>query len=248
MKVYLPPSVRSFDRNFKIISPWIDHVPFGYDIVEAIKPKLTVELGTHNGLSFFSFCQSLIDNHIDGLAYAVDTWEGEKHSGEYDDSVYATVADFCRENYAGCSYLMRMLFADALRHFGDESIDILHVDGLHTYDAVSEDFSTWFPKVKPGGIVLFHDVTARTSDYGVWRFWEELTSGDYETYHFNHSYGLGVLRKAGGDRSADSQLIDIMFNGSVEDQDMLRAFYVFAARYNVTKNRPPMVMQKKTDH
>lgn len=245
MKIYLPPSVRSFDQNFKIISPWIDHVPFGYDIVEAIKPKLIVELGTHHGLSFYTFCQSLIDNHLDSIAYAVDTWEGEKHAGEYDDSVYAKVADFCRENFPGCSYLMRMLFQDAVLHFSDESIDLLHIDGLHTYDAVLDDFNSWFPKVRPGGIVLFHDIVARRSDFGVWRFWDELSSGSHETYHFNHSFGLGVLRKKGDGSRKDSQLEDIMFNGSKEEQETLRAFYVFASRYNVTKNRPPKVLNTK---
>jgi hypothetical protein len=245
MNIYLPPSVRSFSHNFRIISPWIDHVSFGYDLVEALSPKLTVELGTHSGLSFFTFAQSMIDHHLDGVCYAIDTWEGDLHTGEYDDRIYTTVADYCRENYPGCTYLMRMLFNEAVNHFGEESVDLLHIDGLHTYDAVSEDFSTWFPKVKDGGIILFHDIVARDSNFGVWKFWNELVDKDYETYHFNHSFGLGVLRKTGGDRSNDSQLLQLMFNSTREEKEKLRAFYVFAARYNATKNRAPVLRKNK---
>lgn len=238
MMIYLPPSVRHFNQRFKTISTWFDHVPFGYDLVEAIRPRTVVELGTHKGLSFFTFCQSMVDHHVDGLCHAVDTWEGEEHTGHYDDTVYQEVARFARENYAGCAYLMRMLFDEAVHHFSDESIDLLHIDGLHTYEAVSNDFSRWNSKVKPGGIILFHDIHARMKDFGVWKFWEEI-SPEYEAFQFDHGFGLGVLRMPGGDRESDPTLLRMMFNSNPEEQAALRAFYVFAARYNVVKDRRP---------
>ena len=45
--------MRGFDPLRRAFSTWVDHVSFGYDIVEAVKPKKVVELGTYNGLSFF---------------------------------------------------------------------------------------------------------------------------------------------------------------------------------------------------
>ena len=58
MRIYLPPSIRGFNvRRKKIFSTWTDHLPFGYDLAEALRPELLVELGTHNGASFFIFCQ-----------------------------------------------------------------------------------------------------------------------------------------------------------------------------------------------
>ena len=139
----------------------------------------------------------MVEHDIDGVAYAIDCWEGDEHTDAYDDSIYNDVADHARENYRGMTYLMRMFFSEALKHFEDESLDLLHIDGLHTYEAVKEDFTTWYPKVKPGGIVLFHDVMAKMMDFGAWKYFEELEKEHQDIFKFNHGFGLGVLRKTG---------------------------------------------------
>jgi len=229
MSVLVPPSLRRFTPSFSTFSTWTDHMPFGYDIVAAVQPKITVELGTQGGLSFFTFCQSIKENDIDGVCYAVDTWEGEEHTGKYDESVYENVRKHAHEQYAGFAYLMRMLFKDALNHFDNESIDLLHIDGLHTYDAVKEDFATWYPKVKPGGVILFHDVYARMMDFGAWKYWQEIAK-QYPSFEFRHGFGLGVLRKPGGD-SLSSPLLKTLFEGYEQDHADLRALYVHAAKH-----------------
>ncbi len=229
MQLYVPPSIRHFLPARMVFSTWVDHMAFGYDLVAELRPRTIVELGTHNGLSFFVFCQSIREHDIDALAYAVDTWEGEEHAGAYGEDVFNDVGNHARETYPGFSYLMRMLFDDAAGHFADESVDLLHIDGLHTYDAVSHDFALWYPKVKPGGIILFHDIASRMMDFGVWRFWDEIKT-QYPTFSFDQGYGLGVLRKPGGG-PLTGPLQQVMFDGSEGDHAELRAFYRFAARY-----------------
>lgn len=204
-------------------------MPFGYDITAAIRPNITVELGTQGGLSFFTFCQSIKENDIDGVCYAVDTWEGEVHTGKYDESVYQSVQEHARKEYAGFAYLMRMLFSEAITHFDNDSIELLHIDGLHTYDAVKEDFEMWYPKVKPGGVILFHDVYARMMDFGAWKFWQEIAQ-QFPSFEFRHGFGLGVLQKPGGTPNTDP-LLSALFKGSEQDHAQLRALYVHAAKY-----------------
>jgi len=229
MNVYYPPSLQKFEPRRMVLSTWVDHMPFAYDLVECLRPEVVVELGTYNGLSFFTFCQSMQENDIEGLCYAVDTWRGDDHTGAYDGSIIDDVRAHAREHYRGFTYLMRMYFNEALPHFTDESVDLLHIDGLHTYEAVREDFTGWYPKVKPGGIVLFHDIEAKMEDYGVWRFWEELAPR-YESFDFRHGFGLGVLRKPGGERGRHP-LLQLLFDSSEEEQRKLRQFYVHAGEF-----------------
>ena len=93
--------MRGFQPRRRAFSTWVDHVSFAYDLVEAIRPRKVVELGAYNGMSFFAFCQSMIDNNVEGLCYAVDTWGGDDHTGDYDDSVFNDVRQHARQHYRG---------------------------------------------------------------------------------------------------------------------------------------------------
>jgi len=233
--LWLPPSLSGFSAAYMTFSTWTDHLPFAYDLVSALRPRLFVELGTQAGQSYFAICQAMKENRVDGLAYGVDTFAGDAHTGADGPGLYERVLKYNRENYHGFSYLMRMLFAEALNHFDDGTIDLLHIDGLHTYGAVREDFESWYPKVRPGGIILFHDIRARMMDFGAWKFWDEVEAGQHgahETFAFDHGFGLGVLRKAGGAREHDPDLLRFLFAGGAEGAARLRAFYVHAAKFH----------------
>ena len=40
-------------------SSWLEHVPFAFWLVETHRPQVLVELGSHYGVSYFSFCQAI---------------------------------------------------------------------------------------------------------------------------------------------------------------------------------------------
>ena len=114
---------------------WLGHVAFGYMLVSEFRPNLLVELGTHWGNSYFSFCQAVRDQQLNTKCFAVDSWEGDPQAGFYDNAIFDTVS---KQNaqYESFSTLKRMFFDDAVSSFDDESIDILHIDGFHSYEAV----------------------------------------------------------------------------------------------------------------
>ena len=151
-----------------------------------------MELGVHKGDSYFGFCQAVASLGLSTRCFGVDTWKGDEHSGFYGEEVFAEFAAYNGSRYGGFSTPLRMLFSEALDSFAEGSIDILHIDGYHSYDAVAVDFEAWLPKMSRRGVVLLHDIAVRDRDFGVWRFWEEV-KGRFPSFGFSHAAGLGVL-------------------------------------------------------
>jgi hypothetical protein len=180
---------------------WIGHLHFAYFIISYLKPRRFVELGTHTGNSYFSFCQSVKDHDIPTICNAVDTWMGDKHAGFYGNEVFERVNYYNKNNFSDFSSLKRKSFDDALNDYEDGSIDLLHIDGHHSYEAVHHDFNSWLRKLAPGAVVLFHDIAYRDKGFGVWQLWDELKK--IYTRHCELSYysGLGVIQVTNCDQS-----------------------------------------------
>jgi GT2 family glycosyltransferase len=200
-------------------SAWTEHAPFAFWLVNALRPRRFVELGTYQGYSYFSFCQAVQRIGCDTSAYAIDTWSGDEHGGFYDDSVYEAAQEHNQARYSGFSTLIRSTFAAALPYFQDRSVDLLHVDGRHYYEDVKQDFLQWAPKLAPHAIVLFHDTNVRERNFGVWRFFKEL-SAERRTFEFYHGNGLGVVAN-----DAVPETLKPLFSAGLESSGEIRALY-----------------------
>jgi hypothetical protein len=173
-------------------SAWVEHAPFAFWLVATHRPRTIVELGSHTGYSFLCFCQAVKKLGLDTKVFAVDTWAGDEHAGFYADKIYSDLRNYQEPRYGEFSTLIRATFDDALSHFEDGSIDLLHIDGRHFYEDVKHDFESWRSKLSSRAVVLFHDTRVRRSNFGVHRLWAEL-SRDYPNFEFFHEHGLGVL-------------------------------------------------------
>ena len=172
---------------------WEGHRDFAYDLLQFVRPERLVELGSQYGCSLFSFCQAVRDFKLNTEINAVDMWSGDIGAEITGEEVYALVQKTAATYYPEVNlHLFQMCFDDARPNFADNSIDILHIDGGHTFEDVEHDFTTWLPKLKENGIVLFHDVYSPI-DQGSCDHWEK-TKKEYDCYFdFTHSCGLGIL-------------------------------------------------------
>ncbi|MGV8881102.1 MAG: class I SAM-dependent methyltransferase [Rhodoglobus sp.] len=202
-----------------VASGWLEHAPFAAWITSVVRPKTFVELGTHNGYSFFSFCEFTERLGTGATCYAVDTWEGDEHAGFYAEKIYEDVSVVASDLYPDTAKLLRGYFDDHVDGFADGSIDLLHIDGRHGYEDVLHDFESWLPKVANGGVVLFHDTTVLDRGFGVHRFWDEIRQ-KYPSFGFEHGNGLGVIGI--GDYPA---VLNALFTASPAEVERIQDFY-----------------------
>jgi hypothetical protein len=205
---------------------WVGHIPFAYLLVDLLKPGCLVELGTDAGNSYLAFCQAVQALQLPTACFAVDTWQGDEHARHYGDEVYQRLKAQHDPRYGEFSRLLRCRFEQALENFADGSIDLLHIDGFHSYEAVREDFESWLPKLSEQAVVLLHDTQVEGREFGVGRYFGELKQR-YPSFEFTHANGLAVL--AVGSRKAPAVAAFMEYAGQQGAQ--LRAFFeALAAR------------------
>ncbi len=89
--------------------------------------------------------------------------------------------------------------ADAVRQveawLGGGPLDVLHLDGPHTYEGVRQGWNDYAPLVRPGGIVVIHDVepTGPHAIFGAQQLFREREK-DHRTQlcHMKWQEGLGI--------------------------------------------------------
>lgn len=173
-------------------SAWGEHIPLLFSIFSVLKPRRYVELGVHNGASFFAGCQAVESLQLDTTCVAVDSWLGDSHAGFHSTDVFDGFRKRINAKYGSFAGYIRSDFSAAVANFEDGSIDLLHIDGFHSTAAVRHDFETWLPKMSERGVILFHDTNEFKSDFGVWKFWNSIREA-YPYLEFGHCHGLGVL-------------------------------------------------------
>jgi GT2 family glycosyltransferase len=215
----LPICLARPHRRSGLSAAWVEHIPFGMNLVAVLRPSTLVELGTHGGDSYCAFCQAVVAERLPTRCYAVDTWSGDSQSGQYGPDVLADLHAHHDPLYGGFSSLIQATFDQARAHFAEGSVDLLHIDGLHTLEAVEADLAGWLPKVSATGVVVMHDINVRERDFGVWRAWEALKQ-KHPHFEFLHGHGLGIVAP-----NAVPEPLGPLFAASPADATVIRHFF-----------------------
>jgi hypothetical protein len=162
-----------------------EHAPFAFWIVEALRPRLLVELGVHLGISYLSFCQAVKRAALETRCIAINLRQSDTRGGSYGTEVLQRLRDYHDEKYITFSHLIQSSFDEASFNFDDQTIDLLHIDGFHTYQALKHDFMTWKPRLSKRGVILFHGTNNHVNNSGVCKLWNELQAQS-PSFEFTH--------------------------------------------------------------
>jgi cephalosporin hydroxylase len=165
-------------------------------LVQKLRPKTIVEIGTFKGGTLFVWCRT---NPQAELFVSIDL-PGGRYGGGYDRRRRRLYQEFLADRPQS-----RMVLVQADSHLSEtleelktalqeRLIDLLYVDGDHTYEGVKKDYELYSPLVRKGGVVAFHDIATRSQNCGVHQLWDELkrTRRTQEFVGDSSNKGIGV--------------------------------------------------------
>jgi predicted O-methyltransferase YrrM len=168
-----------------------------------MKPEVCVEIGSARGKSTTSIAAGLKENGR-GKLYAIDP----HMPTQWNDRFSVDTFDILRRNIAvlGLSdqvEIIRSLSKEAARDW-TRPIDLLFIDGDHSYEGVKQDWDMFVKFVSKFGVVVFHDtiwdlrpnpeVIEMFPNIGVPRFVDKVRQQGYPVITLERDCGLSIVQ------------------------------------------------------
>lgn len=165
------------------------------NLIVSLKPSVIVEIGCYKGGTLYAWGQ--VCNRVYGITL-LENYKYDRGLAQSLQSYGATVLEGDSHDPASRKWLMSQL--------NGSPVDVLVIDADHRFDAVKQDFLMYAPLVRPGGIVLLHDVLLQypafpDEEFQVWDFWSSLERY-YSTSVIGTNVGWGVVTVQQGDNFA----------------------------------------------
>ncbi|MGQ9819206.1 MAG: class I SAM-dependent methyltransferase [Candidatus Kapaibacteriales bacterium] len=168
-------------------------------ILDNIKPKVIIEIGTANGGTLFLLSRIASD---DATIISIDLPKG-KFGGGYPSWKIPFYKSFRSGNQKifllRCDSHSEATLEKVKSILKGKGVDFLLIDGDHSYNGVKKDFLLYHKLVKSNGTIAMHDIVLHpfTSECQVDKFWAELKN-KYQTLEIISSQnqiwaGIGLI-------------------------------------------------------
>jgi predicted O-methyltransferase YrrM len=161
-------------RTWQDIPGWFDfHELYQAQVERAVEPARFVEVGSWLGRSTAYMAQCIVQSRKPIRFYTVDHGLGSPIG---DDATFrfwvekggGTTLGLLHRFLLECGLSEQVVILGTTSQFAselfvDETLDFVFIDGDHQYQSVRADLASWWPKVKPGGILAGHDYTYHAS-------------------------------------------------------------------------------------
>jgi predicted O-methyltransferase YrrM len=179
-----------------------------YGLVRSMRPDVCVEIGSARGKSACYIGMALKENRR-GRLYAIDP-----HCPTAWNDVDIDTAEYFRTNISklGLSeqvIMIRSTSEEAAREW-QRPIDLIFIDGDHSYSGAKRDWELFAPHVRPFGIVVFHDTMWELmwelppwreyfrADMGVPRLVDELREQGFQVLTIDQDCGVSIVQPVVG--------------------------------------------------
>lgn len=196
-----------------------------YSIVRTLRPKNTVVIGSKAGFSPVMFGLGVKDNEgfgigkIDcyntksivqkdfGKVYFIDP----SYSVERKDINHWFGIGFWDNAQKVKEFWGKFDISDIVEHykmtseefvnsqFCPESIDLIYIDGNHSYEGIMRDFTQYYPRLNRNGLIIAHDVDPQVPillpNAGGYEALNDLSNDKFEKLRLPIFPGLAIIRK-----------------------------------------------------
>lgn len=177
-----------------------------YALAKSLKPDVCVEIGSALGNSAAFMATALAENKK-GKLFCIDphaptAWNDTNAVDSY-QTFHHNLKALHLDGFYEC---IRSYSPEAAKNW-DKPIDLLFIDGDHSYTGVKQDWELFSPFMKQFGVVVFHDTMwevaeqdpqYRRADMGVPKFVEELRAEGYPVITLPNNFGCSLVQTTKG--------------------------------------------------
>jgi predicted O-methyltransferase YrrM len=176
-----------------------------YGLARSLKPKVCVEIGSARGKSACAVGLALRRNG-GGRLYAIDPHRPTSWNDTDSVDSLGILQRHLRESGAAEHVeILRQTSAEAAQAW-NRPIDLLFIDGDHSYEGVKADWELFLPHLTPWATVVFHDTlwdlrpdpAIARADMGVPRFVDELRLAGYPVLTISQDFGVSLVQPCRG--------------------------------------------------
>ena len=172
-----------------------------YGLARSIKPQGCVEIGSARGKSACTVGLALRRNG-GGKLYAIDPHASTNWNDSASVDSFGIITEHLRKaGVAEYVEIVRQTSTEAAAGW-ERPIDLIFIDGDHSYEGVKADWDRFTPHVREFGVVVFHDTIwdlrpdpkLSRSDMGVPRFVDELRAAGYPVITIDQNFGVSLVQ------------------------------------------------------
>jgi predicted O-methyltransferase YrrM len=173
-----------------------------YGLVRSIKPSVCVEIGSARGRSTCYIGLALKENGR-GTLFAIDPHIQTDWNDDNSIDTYAVLTENLAALGVGAHVQVLRSFSEEVAGSWNSPIDLLFIDGDHSYDGAKRDWELFSRHLSPFGVAIFHDTIwdlkpdsalSRLGKMGVPCFVNELREMGYPVLTIEKDCGVSLVQ------------------------------------------------------